>query len=320
MESVRKRHDAQKAARDNDTNSEDRGRFLQSWLDESTVDAWRHDRMLSMMDPLWEAYPGATWLTIGDGRFAYETRYILRHDPGADVMTTDISEPIMRQAQERGLIQKYSTENCESLSFSDHKFDFVLCKESYHHFPRPYMALYEMLRVAKLAVVLLEPSDVVLSAKHLREYEEIKDGHILMKDIVRALLRRMGVIPLLRRLRGFAPDDSKPDVACNFEESGNFVYTISERELEKVALGIGMPVVAFKVFSDYYEEGVEFEKAVPGSVLFQKTQDKIAEAECNGANGMLSTILFHLEPGNLRSGLVEHGYRIVDIPQNPYMS
>lgn len=39
----------------------------------------------------------------------------------------------------------------------DDAFDYVLCKDSYHHMPRPMIALYQMLRVARRAVVLIEP-------------------------------------------------------------------------------------------------------------------------------------------------------------------
>lgn len=55
----------------------------------------------------------------------------------------------------------YSVENAESLSFRDNEFEVAFCKEAYHHFPRPFLALYEMLRVASKAVVLAEPNDQI---------------------------------------------------------------------------------------------------------------------------------------------------------------
>lgn len=72
---------------------------------------------------------------------------------------TDISEYLLAEARRRGLITKYALENAERLSFADQSFDYVFCKESFHHFPRPYQALYEMLRVAREAVLLIEPND-----------------------------------------------------------------------------------------------------------------------------------------------------------------
>ena len=65
------------------------------------------------------------------------------------IAATDIAEVLLKEAKEEGYIKAYSKENAESLSFADNEFDFVFCKESYHHFPRPMIALYEILRVVK---------------------------------------------------------------------------------------------------------------------------------------------------------------------------
>ena len=47
------------------------------WLENDTIDAWRHARMYSALDPLLETYPDASWLTVGDGRYGKDA-------PGAD--------------------------------------------------------------------------------------------------------------------------------------------------------------------------------------------------------------------------------------------
>ncbi|WP_158308790.1 methyltransferase domain-containing protein [Desulfocurvibacter africanus] len=56
-------------------------------------------------------------------------------------------------------IPEYSVENAEKLSFANGSYDYLLCKEAFHHFPRPMIALYEMLRVARKGIVLIEPND-----------------------------------------------------------------------------------------------------------------------------------------------------------------
>ena len=66
-------------------------------------------------------------------------------------------------------IKNYKIENAENLSFEDKTIDFILCKESYHHFPRPMVALYEMLRVARNGVLLIEPNDAYI----INKYSEI---------------------------------------------------------------------------------------------------------------------------------------------------
>jgi len=317
MRLASKYYEAQKSVRDNDKRED----FIESWLKPGTVDAWRHTRMLSVLNPLLEVHSGASWLTIGDGRFASDTRYILSQDPLADVTTSDISEALMAEALRRGLIQKYSIENCEMLNFPDDRFDFVLCKESFHHFPRPYVALYEMIRVARKAVVLIEPHDSVLAAEKYQKYLEFTDGYISTKDILRALLRKFGLISLVRRFRGFTGKAVYPDTMADFEEGGNFVYGISEREMEKVALGIGLPVIALSGMNDYYEEGVEFEEVSSQSSLFKKVQAEIAKAESTKGPNVLRVILFRFFPDSkLASSMEKLGVKMKTLPVNPYLS
>ena len=74
-----------------------------------------------------------------------------------NVFPTDVAVALLEQSKELGLINDYGLENAENLSFADNCFDYVLCKESLHHMARPYLALYEMVRVARLAAVIIEP-------------------------------------------------------------------------------------------------------------------------------------------------------------------
>ena len=121
------------------------------WLNADTVDSWRHQRMYSCLDPIIERDMPASWLTIGDGRYGADSRYI--RSKGGTASPSDIDDSLLKEANEKGLLDGFYRENAERLSFSSDSFDYVLCKESYHHFPRPMLALYEMLRVAKNGVV-----------------------------------------------------------------------------------------------------------------------------------------------------------------------
>ncbi|MCX7986598.1 MAG: class I SAM-dependent methyltransferase, partial [Bacteroidales bacterium] len=56
---------------------------------------------------------------------------------------------------------KYRKENAEQLSVPDNSYDYVSCREALHHFPRPYLALYEMLRVSKKGIIIIEPIDIL---------------------------------------------------------------------------------------------------------------------------------------------------------------
>jgi len=134
----------------------DRMPTAESWFDESTADYWRHKRAYEFLDAFEKKY--YSWLTVGDGRWGLDAIRI--HKKGfSQVLPTDISEGLLSLSRERGYIDAYQVENGEKLSFDDASFDYVFCKEAFHHFPRPYLALYEMLRVAKRGVFLIEPND-----------------------------------------------------------------------------------------------------------------------------------------------------------------
>src|SRR5262249_1159034 len=141
----------------------------------------------------------------------------------------------------------------------------VFCKESYHHFPRPMLALYEMLRVARKSVVLIEPNEAPV----------LHSSKFVVKRLIERVLLRYGLTSILR-----TQDMSViRDYYNAWEEVGNYAYTISEREIEKVAWGMGYAACAFKGLNDYYEKGVEFEKAADDSLLFRKVKERIGHAD-----------------------------------------
>lgn len=269
-----------------------------TWLAEDTVDAWRHRRMYATIDPLLDEFPGARWLTLGDGRYATDARYLRGRQ--AQVVASDISDALLQEALQQGLIDAYSQENAEALSFADDAFDFALCKEAYHHFPRPMKALYEMLRVARRGVLLIEPLDrcaLPLSVSKLAS----------------------GLKSLARSLVG------KSTSPHEYEPVGNYVYSISEREIEKAALGLNLPAVAFRGLNDCYCEGVEHEPAAHTSKLFRKIRFKIRLLDCCSRLGLYPTpllvalILKEEVSPSLRNRLRGAGYKVSDLPRNPYV-
>ena len=206
----------------------------------------------------------------------------------------------LKEAKEFGYIEAYSKENAESLSFEDNKFDFAFCKESYHHFPRPMIALYEMLRVVRSGIVLIEPSDSYINS-----------------SVFETPLRNLkNIVKLRTRKRSMKHD---------FEESGNYLYRISRREIEKVALGLNLKTVAFKGINDYYTKGVETEKVSDNTRLFKKVRVLIVLQNILSKlrllqYGLLATIIFKDEVDrDLRKKLLVHGYQIIDLPKNPYV-
>ncbi len=268
-----------------------------TWFDTDTVDAWRHRRFYETLLPIITTDPSAKWLTIGDGRYGKDAHNIIAM--GGDALATDISDTLLREGKAMGYIRDYRRENAEALSFPDGSFDYVLCKESYHHFPRPMLALYEMLRVARKGIFFIEPNDHWADAR------------------VRALVFRRA-LELTKRLmgRGSGRDE--------WEVSGNYVYSISRRELEKVALGLNYPAIAFLGLNDDFIEGAQFEKLSASGPLQKKIRRTINVKNILCRLGildyaLLAAVIFKTTPSDdLIRALRKSGFTIRTLPRNPY--
>lgn len=262
------------------------------WLRPRTADAWYHARLHANLDPLLSACPGAHWLTVGDGRFGGDARYIASR--GGRPLATDIAGTLLAEAHRRGLIPAWSRQNAEALSFPDASFDLVCCKESFHHFPRPMAALYEMLRVARRAVVLIEPSDRRAAAT----------------------LLQLAAIRAARRLRG-------EDAGGHWEPSGNYVYTLSLHEVRKAALALDLPALAVRRFNSCHLPGIEEAPARDRDPRFARLKRRLRLYDGLTRLGLmapnsLSLVLFRTPPAAVaRRALARGGYRLEDLPRNP---
>jgi ubiquinone/menaquinone biosynthesis C-methylase UbiE len=277
----------------------ERQRVGQSWLRDDTLDAWRHARIRAPLKTFVDQDPAGTWLTIGDGRYGTDAHYLL--GLGAkSVHCTDISDTLLKIGHNHGFIQAYSAENAEALGFADHAFDYVYCKESFHHFPRPWRALDEMFRVARKAVILTEPRDRVVDRA------------------------RWSLLPrLLKRLLG------KDRQQHYFEPVGNYIYSLSEREIEKFMLGMHHTHVAFLASNDAYVPGVEFSALASSSPadrrLRSKVQGRIKRLDALTRLGLvestlLTAALFKAAPAPaLANALARDGWALKQLPQNPYL-
>lgn len=276
-------------------------RKQESWFDETTVDFWRHHRVVVPIKPLLDYYKNGKWLTIGDGRFGLDSIRLKKIQPSLNILPTDIAVDLLKQAKENKLIEDFREENAEALSFGDNSFDFTFCKESFHHFPRPYIALYEMLRVSKYGVILMEPNE-----NHDYPIEMVKMG---LRNMVKRIIGK----------KIYHPE------TWNFEISGNYIYQLSKLEMEKAALGLQLPVLAFSFSNDYYQDGVEFEKAVKGNKVFEKVKRKIALQDLQCRLGLrsyinITAILFKEVPNDsLRRELIKNNFEFIDLPENPYL-
>jgi len=297
MRSVTESYQRQGRQFANDRVVPERIAISQSWFRTDTADFWRHARMYACADHLAHR-PDRSWLTVGDGRWGLDA-IRLRRKGFRRVLATDICPDLLVEAKKRGLHQACLLANAEALPLAERSFDYVLCKESLHHFPRPYLALYEMLRVARRAVFLVEPND---RQPDFASYQAYIDA------------QRAG--------RPEAPP--QPD-RQDWEGCGNYVFATSRRELEKIALALNLPQLVSKGLNDHYEKGCEFEPADPErSTMFARITENIAahDAACRAGRADYDLLLagLCLEPLDpvARQAFEADGWQVRDLPRNPY--
>ena len=260
-------------------------------LNHNTVNRWRLERLYNCIDPLLHEYPQSEWLTTGDFYYGSDAQYI--QSKVHKVIASDVDDHFLKKGKEIGYIENYSGENLESLSFKDETFDFVLCKETFHHLPRPYIGLYEMLRVCKVGVMLIEPYDRFINASFVERF-----GNWLLK-----------------KLKGKMHD--------LYEPSGNYKYSLSKREIEKIALGLNLPYIAFKCVNDYYRDRLGFEYKEKNDKLVSKVKNQIRLRNFLWKFRLfpptfLVSIIFktNIEP----EFLMKNGYEIIRLTRNPYLN
>lgn len=260
----------------------------ESWLDKSSLDYWRHNRIRNSVKALIINTKDKKWITIGDGRYGTDANFLLTSGC-YNVKATDISDDLLAIGKQKKFITRYAAQNAEKITYKDDSFDYAFCKEAYHHFPRPVIALYEMLRICKYGIVLIEPNDQT-SFRNL-----IKSSYTQNHQ---------------------------------FESIGNYVYTVSRHEIEKIMLGVGLRFYAFKGVNDYYIEGIENCPQKKGSFkqrlnrLKLKTilwvKDILLLLHLKKSN-LISIIIFKQEPHTeLVSSLINDGFKFKSLPLNPY--
>lgn len=185
-------------------------------FDGNHPDTSRHFRMLSVSVPFLTAITPTRVLTLGDNR-GRDAVFIKRHLPGSLVCASDLSIQHLEPLMDHQYIDEIKAVDAEAIALDDDEVDVVFAKEAFHHWQRPMLGLYECLRVAKKAVVLIEP-----------------------QDYPRSESRRIGTYP------------SESDYLSDYETIGNFKYLLSTREIMKAAWALYLPAVLLKGLNDPY--------------------------------------------------------------------
>jgi hypothetical protein len=171
------------------------------------------------------------------------------------------------------------------------------------------LALYEMLRVADQGVILIEPGDhALLEPYHTGVHSSYYWFLFSLKQWVK---QKIG-----KRKAAFQD---------RYEPIGNYVYSISRREIEKVALGLNLDAIAVKGLNDFYVEGVEFEEVEQNGPLFTQIQKGLEEMDKSCLRrpelyGLLVTIIFKKSPSALCLDLLrQNRFKVTVLEKNPYI-
>jgi SAM-dependent methyltransferase len=194
--------------------------FWRGAFDPSHPDTRRHYELLASSDGLLDYLRPASLVSIGDN-LGRDAGYFKKRYPDCKCIATDLHADGIQQAATEGYVDMVLSADVEHLPFEDNSIDCVIAKEAFHHWPRPMLGLYEMLRVAKKAVLLIEPNDVFNS-----------------------------------NASTFADSDGYRD---EYEKVGNYKYQISLRELLKVSWSLYYPAVAAVGLNDPYHPDLEID-------------------------------------------------------------
>ncbi|WP_338235573.1 class I SAM-dependent methyltransferase [Persicobacter diffluens] len=275
---------------------QERVKSAQFW-EERSVNDWRAERLYGALDPIIQSDKSASWLTVGDG-YGADAHYLLKSGV-IEVLASDIEDSILSLAKASGRIKQYAALNAEAIDLEDNAYDFVLCKEALHHFPRPYLALSEMTRVAKRAVIFMEPVDIALS----------NPAFLLLKNLGDRLPKLFGGLWKNR---------------YSFETVGNYVYKFSKREVEKFAMGMGLRHIAFGGINDVHDDSPEMnERPMNQRKLRQiqkriKLKDRLCATDFIPKMHLIAVIGKGTFSDEFKDVLNKSHFQIQDLPLNPY--
>lgn len=272
---------------------------------ESTVGAWRHMRMIDFASCF--SSDKFSWLTIGDSH-GYDA-HILKMYGIINVTASNLESSNLEAGFKAQLVDKFLTINAESIPLEDDSIDYVLCKEALHHMPRPMLAIYEMLRIARKGVFFIEPQDQVI------------DWPMGRNDFYRDIIPADAVGERVSIRKSSTGDEISSSYIDWWEDCAfNYVYTFSKREIRKMALGMGLPSFAAKNFNDFYDKQWNVQSATPGIEGFDKTLEQIqlhdTVCEVSGKPySYVTGLLFKETPSaEIIKKLTEMGYQFTFTP------
>jgi SAM-dependent methyltransferase len=232
--------------------------------------------------------PNDSWFTVGDS-YGTDAKWLSSYSK--DAIATDIGDTFLIWAQQEGYIQSFAQQNAEQITFDDNSFDCAYCQEAFHHFPRPYIAVYEMLRCVRKVAIFNEPADPYMKMPFLMFLCNILDTKKNPKRSAGIWKNRF-----------------------SFETVGNYVYKISQREFEKIAMGIGLPAVAF-YYSNLPLNSPTLKKLKRKHRLF----NFLAKLRLIPYLRLTAVLFKEYPDEEMKEALRKKGYYYYELPKNPYL-
>lgn len=159
-----------------------------------------------------------------------------------------------------------------------------------------------MARVARKGVILMEPQDPVSKMSFL----------LFMVNVLEKI--RPGSSMKIWKNR------------FSYEKVGNFVYKVSEREIEKFAAGLNLPFIAIKSINpNFWFQGSNEIPADKKNKVFRKIYFKKKVLDFLGKIGVIPyqtlclAILKEMPSESEKTALKSNGYKLIEIPKNPYI-
>ena len=111
----------------------------------------------------------------------------------------------------------------------------------------------------------------------------------------------------------------------SWEIVGNYVFKISEREIEKIAMGIGLPCIAFKGINVLLSVKQDLNEVPLNEKLLKKLYFKIfflnllSKLRLTPYNTLISIIFKEMPSIEMKRNFKKEGFVFIDLPKNPYL-
>lgn len=132
-------------------------------------------------------YPDGKSILIASCGCGIDAHYLLKSVRPGKIYFSDIDPGAAEKTLSNFHEEAFIIADNEQLSFKDDSFDYVFVAASLHHLREPLRGLYELLRVSKRALIVIEPNDTFLTRIFqklglAREYEVESGNYVYRFD------------------------------------------------------------------------------------------------------------------------------------------